>query len=514
MAFASPILVENLEDALSSGQFDAVLLVSAAANNEMPQLAGCIARCAQADQRIGREAVLLVDEDLPGQRLIYSPTGPLDRDYDDVRRFYDAAAAAGKLALQAGATRPLLVVEGIPDLDSYAHAAECAWLGVQQALWQPLEAREALGESEIEPIEQLGLYAGGASLNGQMLSALESGRRAARDLCGTDPERMAPPRFAEYCETLFEDTEISVSIIDDPAVLAQEYPLLHAVGRASLRVARHSPCVIRLEYLPAGEIERTLLLAGKGLTYDTGGADLKVGGAMAGMSRDKGGGAAVAGFLRTVADSKPRGLRVVAEIGVVRNSIGADAFVADEIITGHCGTRVRIGNTDAEGRLVLADLLSHLREDAQEATAPELFSIATLTGHAARAVGGYSALVENGVARSRGSATALALAGDLWADPAEISRSRREDFEFVKPRSKADDVLSCNNAPSSVTARGHQFPMAFLCIASGLDQHGRDSEQPLPYTHIDIAGSGVEGDDWQHGKPTASPLLMLSGSYL
>jgi leucyl aminopeptidase len=100
-------------------------------------------------------------------------------------------------------------------------------------------------------------------------------------------------------------------------------------------------------------------------------------------------------------------------------------------------------------------------------------------------------------------------AGDLWGDPFEVSRLRREDFDFVQPKSRADDTLSCNNLPSSGTARGHQFPMAFLCLASGLAKHGNDSAIPLPFTHIDIGGSGAEGGDWQHGRPTGRPLVAL-----
>lgn len=74
-------------------------------------------------------------------------------------------------------------------------------------------------------------------------------------------------------------------------------------------------------------------------------------------------------------------------------------------------------------------------------------------------------------------------------------------------------MLSSNNAASAVTARGHQFPMAFLAVVGGLDKHGTDSTQPLPYVHMDIAGSGVEGGDWQHGKPTAASVASLFACY-
>lgn len=120
--------------------------------------------------------------------------------------------------------------------------------------------------------------------------------------------------------------------------------MLSAVARASFAVARHQPRVVKLEYRGEGDIQHNYFFAGKGVVYDTGGADLKVGGAMAGMSRDKGGAAAVAGLMKTLSLLKPKGIRVVAELGLVRNSIGSEAFVTDEIITAHSGVRVRIGN--------------------------------------------------------------------------------------------------------------------------------------------------------------------------
>ena len=86
---------------------------------------------------------------------------------------------------------------------------------------------------------------------------------------------------------------------------------------------------------------------------------------------------------------------------------------------------------------------------------------------------------------------------------------RREDYDFVAPRTKADDVLQCNNAASSATPRGHQFPAAFLVHAAGLTAHGIDSDKPMPFTHIDIGGSGCEGGDWQHGKPSGRPVVAM-----
>lgn len=495
-----------------SGRWDAVVLVTPTLDlPELPGLQAPIRAGAAVDARVGQDVALLVTPSLAGGRLVVAPTGPLGRDIDDVRRFGDAARAGVARARDAGATRPLLLVPRRGPSAEHDRALEVSLLGALAGLWEPLEAREAHGEG-VEPLRTLG-FSGpdgqSPESTGRLVASIETGRRLARDIGGAEPERMNPITMAESCEAAFHGTGVRVGVLDDPERLGAEYPLLSAVGRASLAVKRHRPCVIHLEYAGEGPIEETLLLAGKGLVYDTGGADLKVGGVMAGMSRDKCGAAAVIGFMKALTLLKPRGLRVVAEIGAVRNSIGPDAFVSDEILVSHAGVRVRVGNTDAEGRLVLADLLSHLRESALRATAPRLFSVATLTGHAGRAVGPYPIAMDNGPARSLGVAQGLSEVGERWGEPFELSRLRREDVDFIKGRSRADDVLSCNNLPSSGTPRGHQFPMAFLSQVSGLSRHGRDSHQPLAYTHIDIGGCATEGGDWQSGRPTAIPALAL-----
>jgi leucyl aminopeptidase len=508
------LAVSSLDKAFAKNSpYDAVVLVGhalTAAAGHLAVLQAPLQALAKADARLGSTVNLIAAEGIPGGRLVTSPTGPLLRDHDDVRRHAEAARAGVRRARDAGARSILLLLQDAPGDSRYEYAAVVAALGGVGGLWEPLEAREALGAAVVEPVQQIGIALLGQTFDDEAaawVEATEAGLRLARDLCGTEPERMAPPKFADYVTAAFKGTKVKVAVQKDVKKLQKDYPLLMAVARASLGVARHKPCVVRLEYTPKGKITRTLLFAGKGLTYDTGGADLKTGGYMAGMSRDKGGAAAIAGLMLAVAKLGLPGVRIIAELGVVRNSIGSDAFVSDEIIVSHAGCRVRIGNTDAEGRLVLADLLSHLRVDAAKAEAPHLLSVATLTGHAGRAVGPYNIALDNGPAR--GTAEALLATGDAFGDPFEVSRLRREDFDFVQPKSKADDTLSCNNLPSSGTARGHQFPMAFLCLASGLDKHGTDSAVPLPFTHIDIGGSGCEGGDWQHGRPTGRPLVAM-----
>ncbi|GFR94799.1 aminopeptidase isoform x1, partial [Elysia marginata] len=127
-------------------------------------------------------------------------------------------------------------------------------------------------------------------------------------------------------------------------------------------VPRHRARLIYLEYTGSGEINETLFIVGKGITFDSGGATLKFGTRMIGMSRDKSGAAAVAGFMKVLSLEKPKHLRVVGAMSVVRNSIGEESYVVDEVITSRAGVRVRVSNTDAEGRMVMADVLCRMKE--------------------------------------------------------------------------------------------------------------------------------------------------------
>lgn len=255
------------------------------------------------------------------------------------------------------------------------------------------------------------------------------------------------------------------------------------------------------------DVKDTYMFVGKGVTYDTGGADVKAGGVMAGMHRDKCGAATVAGVFGMLEKLKPKGIKVVGRMAMVRNSIGKDCYVADEIITSAAGVRVRIGNTDAEGRMAMTDPLYHTKQQALDEVNPHLFTIATLTGHAVVAVGPeYTCVMDNGPAQDVDMARTLQKIGDGLSNPFEISTIRREDYEFCAGRNEYEDLIQCNNQPSSRTPRGHQFPAAFMISASGLKKHGIDSDRPLKYTHMDIAGSS--GD--YPGIPTGAPLIALA----
>lgn len=499
---------------LRNQNFDGIVLVTQSHESlpsELESLKAPLQDYSAVDSGLGEEVVVIKVPGLPGNRLVFASTGPVNRDYDDIRRFSDAAVNGIQRALKAGVQRPLLVC---PPHADYKNNTLVAALGALHALYMPLEVRESNVKKNDHKVCVLGLWAAEEARGTKLVelaNALESGRLAYRDIGGSDPERMAAPRVADYVQELFKDSPVNVEVVSDLRTLEKEYPCLAAVNRCANSVPRHQARVIKLQYCGEGPIEKTLMLVGKGITYDTGGADIKAGGVMAGMHRDKCGAAAVAGFFQIVAQLKPQHLKVVGVMAMVRNSVGADCYVADELVVSRAGRRVRVGNTDAEGRMVMVDLLCEMKEKAVNEVSPQLFTIATLTGHAIRAMGpNYSIIMDNGPAHRSRNAAQWQKAGEVLGDLFEVSTIRREDYEFHKGPSEYEDILQCNNLPSSATPRGHQTPAAFLIMASGLDKHGVDSEAPLPYSHVDIAGSSGPFP----GVPTGAPIITMATNYI
>jgi leucyl aminopeptidase len=443
-----------------------------------------------------------------GSVLVSSPTGPLSRDYDDVRRYADATAKAIKRLRQGGFRRPLLMVQGPQEssaegacdpLKDFSKYLEVSLLAALAEAHEPLQTRESNPSYVQETlIERIGIVGESQERIGEALAfceAVEEGRRLARDVGSSDPERMTSLRAAEYIEEYFRGIEgganVSCSLVKDAQILSKEYPLLMAVARASMHVPRHAPCVVELEYRSPDQsaVLEELYFVGKGINYDTGGADLKVGGNMVGMSRDKCGAAAVAGLIATAAKLKPLHVNIRARLAFVRNSIGPDSYVADEIITSRAGVRVRVGNTDAEGRMVMADLLARAKEEALASTSWEkarLFTVATLTGHVRLSYGPYAAVIDNAAARSRNVASTLFRTSLATGDPFELSTLRREDFVIIAPTETTQDVLQCNRTSSIGTSRGHQYPMAFMLTAAGLTSPKKGKVCLISVTFINL----------------------------
>lgn len=197
-----------------------------------------------------------------------------------------------------------------------------------------------------------------------------------RDLINTPAEDMTPTALAEQALQLAGKYQGKCQVIVGAELLAQNFPTIHRVGRAS--VGDSEPRLIDLQW--GDPSAKKLTLVGKGVCFDTGGLDLKPSSNMLLMKKDMGGAAHVLGLANLImAEGLPIHLRVL--IPAVENSIAGNAMRPSDIITTRKGLTVEVGNTDAEGRLVLSDALAY----ACEAKPDLILDFATLTGahHAA-----------------------------------------------------------------------------------------------------------------------------------
>jgi leucyl aminopeptidase len=199
-----------------------------------------------------------------------------------------------------------------------------------------------------------------------------------RDLVNTPANDMGPAELEAAARALARPHGAKVRSIVGDALLKQNFPLIHAVGRAA--DAGRAPRLIELRWGKAGDPKVTLV--GKGVCFDTGGLDLKPENAMLMMKKDMGGAATVLALAHMVMDARLKvSLRVL--IPAVENSVSGNAFRPLDVYPSRKGLNVEIGNTDAEGRLVLADALALADEDKPDL----LIDMGTLTGAARVALG-------------------------------------------------------------------------------------------------------------------------------
>ena len=311
-----------------------------------------------------------------------------------------------------------------------------------------------------------------AGIDAARLERIAAGEALARDLINTPASDMGPDELEAAAVSVAEAHGAKVSVIHGEALLDQNFPMIHAVGRASPR----APRLIDFTW---GDKGPKLTLVGKGVCFDTGGLNLKPGASMGLMKKDMGGAANVLGLAQIIMQSGiDCRLRVL--IPAVENAVSGTAFRPSDILKSRKGLTVEINNTDAEGRLVLADALALADEDD-----PALIvSMATLTGAARVAVGPDLAPFYTD---DEGDADALAKAAKTVQDP--VWR-----LPFWEPYEKLIEpgIADLDNAPKGGFA-GSITAALFLRRFVG---EGRR------YMHFDIYG-------WN---PTAAPGRSKGGA--
>jgi leucyl aminopeptidase len=205
---------------------------------------------------------------------------------------------------------------------------------------------------------------------------LAAGVFLARDLINTPANDMGPDALEAAARALAGAHGAEVAVISGDELIARNFPMIHAVGRASLQ----APRLVDIRW--GREDAPRVTLVGKGVCFDTGGLDIKPASNMLLMKKDMGGAASVLGLARMVMAGKlPVRLRVL--LPIVENAISGNAFRPGDILRSRKGITVEVGNTDAEGRLILADALAYGDEEAPDL----MIDMATLTGAARVALG-------------------------------------------------------------------------------------------------------------------------------
>lgn len=288
---------------------------------------------------------------------------------------------------------------------------------------------------------------------------------AVRDLVNTPPLDLYPASFAETAQSLAEGAPVAVTVFGDKELAAGNFGGIIGVGQGSTR----PPRLVKVEYSPA-DASKHLALVGKGITFDSGGLSLKPPASMVGMKYDMTGAATVLAVALAAA-RLGLGIRVTAWLCIAENMPSGSAIRPNDVLTIRGGKTVEVLNTDAEGRLVLADGLVAASEEKPDA----IVDVATLTGAARIALGDRY----------------VGTMGDesLVADIVDVAKSVGESFwpmplpAELRPLLNSD-VADIANAKIGSTAAGMLLAGVFLQEFVG----NTDAGTRIPWAHLDIAG--------------------------
>ena len=288
-----------------------------------------------------------------------------------------------------------------------------------------------------------------------------------RNLVNTPPNQLFPKSFADIVSAETKNADVKVTILDEKALKAQRFGGILAVGQGSSR----PPRLVKIEYRPK-KAKQHLALVGKGITFDTGGISIKPAASMVGMKYDMTGAATVYQAILAIAALKLP-VKVTSYLCLAENMPSGTAIRPNDVIEIRNGKTVEVLNTDAEGRLVLADGLSAASEEQPDM----IVDVATLTGAARVALGDrYSALMGSADAVSAVEAAAFDSGELVWHMPLPVELRARLDT----------DVADIANAKIGSTAGGMLLAGVFLKEFIGTS---KKTGQPISWAHLDIAGT-------------------------
>lgn len=292
------------------------------------------------------------------------------------------------------------------------------------------------------------------------VSAVCQGSIMAREWVTTPSNDKRPPAFAGMIQKAAKSAGLRAKVMDERWLKEQKFGAMLAVGQGS----NAKPRLVALEYAPRNA-KKTIVLVGKGVTFDSGGINLKPSGSIETMKMDMSGAAAVAGTLLAVANLKPS-VRVVGVMPLVENMPSGTAIRPGDIVRSYAGKTIEIGNTDAEGRLILVDALAWAKEQYKP---DAMIDLATLTGACVVALGEKIAGV---FSKDRDLSDAIVAAGETTHERCWPLPLPEDYIELLK-----NDFADLNNISSGRWGGA-------ITAALFLSEFVGDAR----WAHIDIAG--------------------------
>jgi len=302
----------------------------------------------------------------------------------------------------------------------------------------------------------------------------------ARNMVNTAPADFYPEIMAKIAKELASDVEIKCEVHGESYLEKHKMMAMHSVGRASV----HESKLIHLTYKPKNA-KLKVVLVGKGLTYDSGGLSLKPSDFMVTMKADKSGGCAVLSILWAVAKLELP-IEVHGIVGAVENMIGGNAYKPDDILCARNGKTIEVRNTDAEGRLVLADCLCYAQDEIKDID--YIFDYATLTGACVVGVGEYTTGVMGNCNNLKRKAVSSALDAGEYATELDFNRYLKKTI-----KSEIADVCNVANTRYGGAITAGMFLDNFIY-----------EENKNKWVHFDIAGPAYVEKTWGYNSYGAS----------
>lgn len=373
------------------------------------------------------------------------------------RRHEALRSAAGAAMRAVGTASSVAVSLPTTDADSVAAVAQGAVLGA----YNFTRFRSGDQPDGVASISVLTALAADGATKQAMEHAHDVANRItqARDLVNTPPSHLSPATFADIAVEAGQTLSFDIEVLDEDELREGGYGGLTGVGQGSA----NPPRLVRLAYRPRGA-KKHLALVGKGVTFDSGGLSLKPPQAMETMKSDMGGAAAVLAAIQAIAAQKIK-VNVTAYLAMVENMPSGTAQRPSDVITIYGGKTVEVLNTDAEGRLILADALVRAGEDDPDV----VVDVATLTGAQMVALGSrYAAAMSNDDATRSAVVDAAGAAGELlWPMPLPVELRPGLD-------STVADLKNIGDRYGGMLSAG-LFLQEFV-------------PEGLPWVHLDIAG--------------------------